>query len=202
MQTSTRNLVLAISLTVLPVAHAQIGNPAFMAPDTVFEEGGVPAPQQSNTADVLFSRLLTEGGLAEIELGELAGDMASTPSVQDFASRMISDHSDANETLAGLAAGNDIPLPEELNPHHMDVRARLESADSERFDLDYIRAQVVEHQKAVSLLVWEIASGQDAELQQFAAATLPTVLAHLEQAKAIMAELASGDAGAAERLRP
>src|SRR5690554_628894 len=191
METSTRSLLLAFSFTLLPGAHAQIGNPGFMAPDTVFEEAGVPAPNQPNTADVLFAGLLTEGGLAEVELGQLAADMAAASSVQDFAARMINDHTDANETLADLAAESDISLPDAPNPHHMDVQARLEALDGAAFDLDYMRTQVAEHQKAVTLLVWEIGSGQDAELQQFAAATLPTVLAHLELARQIVADLAS-----------
>ena len=47
----------------------------------------------------------------------------------------------------------------------------------------------MEHQKTVQLLAWEIDSGQDAEIKQFAAATLPTVMHHLEMARNLVAEL-------------
>ena len=48
--------------------------------------------------------------------------------------------------------------------------------------LTYMRAQIVDHQKTSQLLQWEIGSGEDAEMQRFAADTLPTVLEHLAQA--------------------
>jgi putative membrane protein len=43
-------------------------------------------------------------------------------------------------------------------------------------------------------LIWEIGSGQDAEIQRFAASTLPTVLGHLEIARDLTAELKSATA--------
>ena len=45
----------------------------------------------------------------------------------------------------------------------------------------YVRGQVVEHQKTVQLLEWEMGSGQQGPLQRFAASTLPKVLDHLAQ---------------------
>ena len=55
-----------------------------------------------------------------------------------------------------------------------------------------MQGQVVDHQRAVVLLTWEIGQGQDAPLQQWAAATLPIVLDHLEMAKALVVAEASG----------
>jgi putative membrane protein len=42
----------------------------------------------------------------------------------------------------------------------------------------------------VQLLTWEIGSGQDAEIQRFAAAIMPTVVRHLEMARDLTVELA------------
>jgi putative membrane protein len=47
----------------------------------------------------------------------------------------------------------------------------------------------VDHQKTVQLLQWEISFGQNADLQKFAADTLPTVLRHLELAQQLGARL-------------
>jgi putative membrane protein len=57
------------------------------------------------------------------------------------------------------------------------------------FDIAYMQGQLVEHQKTVQILQWEMSNGQDANLQRLAAETLPSVLGHLEHAQAIMAEL-------------
>jgi len=59
-----------------------------------------------------------------------------------------------------------------------------------------MRAQVTDHQKTVQLLLWVIASGENAELQRFASATLPDVMHHLQLAQTLVSQL-TGAAGPA-----
>ena len=80
-------------------------------------------------------------------------------------------------------------MPDELDDEHKAMRAQLESLSGAEFDLDYIQGQVVDHQKTVQLLEYEIGSGQDVELKSFASEILPVVLGHLEMAQNIQAEL-------------
>jgi len=170
-------------------AWAQIGNPAGLAPDTRMLEPGVPAPHQTNNQDRLFAQLAAAGGLAEVELAKLAGTKASEASVKDFAQLMVSDHSDANAKLKELADAAKIPLPEALDADHKAIKTKLEAADGKKFDVAYIRAQIIDHQKTAQLLIWEIGSGQDAEMQRYASATLPKVMNHLRMAQNIAAAL-------------
>jgi len=172
------------------VALAQIGNPAGMAPDTRFDRPGVPAPHQTNYQDRLFAQLASSGGQAEVEFGKLAESKADSAKVKDFARRMIHDHTEANKRLTDLADASKIPLPRDLDPDHQQIRSTLEKLDGSGFDLAYMRAQIVEHQKTAQLLEWEIAFGEDADIQRFASATLPTVLDHLQAARDIQAEIA------------
>ena len=172
---------------------AQIANPAMLAPDTRFEAPGVPAPDQTNTTDKLFAQLTAEGGLAEVVLGELATEKAGAEAVQDFAARMVEDHTTANDDLAAIAENSQIPLPDELNAEHQAMQARLEALEGAAFDLAYMRGQVVDHQKTVQLLIWEIGFGQARELQNFASDTLPVILGHLKDARAIVTELTQVD---------
>ncbi|MDQ7777243.1 DUF4142 domain-containing protein [Paracoccus aminovorans] len=187
--------LLGAALTAAP-ALAQIGNPAGMAPDTRLDEPGKPAPHQTNTQDRLFAQLAAAGGLAEVQLGEMARDKAEAESVRDFAAMMVEDHGAANARLAELAEAVRIPLPQEPAPDQQALRERLEAAERTAFDLAYVRAQVVEHQKTAQLLAWEVGQGQDGEIQRFAAEQLPVVLGHLEQAQRLNAEL-SGAGGPA-----
>lgn len=186
-------LVTLMALVTPGAAAAQIGNPAMMAPDTRFEAPGVPGPNETNTTDVLFAQLTAEGGLAEVVLGELATERAGSEAVQEFAARMVEDHTTANDELAGIAERSDIPLPDELNAEHQAMQARLEALEGAAFELAYMRGQVVDHQKTVQLLIWEIGFGQARELQNFASDTLPVVLGHLKDARAIVAELTQVD---------
>ena len=190
MEEAMRHVAIALGLALLPAsAVAQIGNPAGMAPDTKMEASGKPAPNQTNYQDRLFAQLASGGGMAEVEFGRLAAERAGNSRVKEFAQRMVEDHGKANDTLKGLADKSKIPLPVELGPDHQKQRSDLEKLEGAAFDLAYMRGQVMEHQKTVQLLAWEIDSGQDAEIKQFAVATLPTVMHHLEMARNLVAEL-------------
>jgi putative membrane protein len=189
----------ALVLALLPAtALAQIGNPGFMNPLTRFDPPGVPVPGQNNTTDQLFAQLAGEGGLAEVTLGELAAGKAAEPAVADFARRMVEDHTAANERLAAIAEASGIPLPDALSPEHEAMREKLEGLDGTAFDLEYMRGQVVDHQKTATLLIWEIGQGQNGDLQRFASATLPAVLDHLQAARALVDQLTHGQVAAAD----
>ncbi|MDQ0995217.1 putative membrane protein [Phyllobacterium ifriqiyense] len=182
---------LAAALVVIPFAPAlaQIGNPANLSPDTRLEAPGTPAPHQTNNTDRLFAQLAAAGGLAEVELSQLANTRASNTGVKNFARMMIDDHSDANARLKKLAEAAKIPLPEVLDPDHSAVKRKLETADGETFDVAYMRAQIIDHQKTTQLLTWEIGSGQDVQMQRYASMNLPKVMKHLRLAQNIAAEL-------------
>ncbi|MEX0759195.1 MAG: DUF4142 domain-containing protein, partial [Tistlia sp.] len=156
-------------------AAAQYGNPAGMTPGAPQEKPGVPAPDHPNATARLFARLAVAGGLAEVELGELATRQGGGEAVQGFAQRMVEEHSKANERLVGVAGEAGIPLPDAPDAEHQAQRARLEPLSGRDFDLAYMSGQVRDHIRTAQLLAWEIGSGQDADMQRFAADTLPAV---------------------------
>ena len=187
-----RRLALGSTLTILFVssAFAQIGNPAGTEPDTRQTAPGVPAPHQTNAQDQLFAQQVASGGMAEVALGKLADRKAQNGAVKEFGQLMVQDHGKANDKLATLARSAKIPLPNEPDPEHKDVQARLEGLNGAPFDVAYLAAQVQDHQKTVQLLQWEINSGQDVQLQRFASETLPVVLMHLRMAQDLAAQIA------------
>jgi len=186
----------ALMVLLASPAMAQIGNPAFMAAGTKESAPGVPAPRQTNNTDVLFSGLAAMGGIAEVEFGRLAGQNAASDGVKAFARRMVEDHTAANDKLKELAKAAGIELPAQMDEEHQKLRAELEQMSGDAFDVAYMRGQVTDHQKTTQLLEWEIGSGQYADLQRFAAGTLPKVLDHLRMAQDLVAELT----GAASRM--
>jgi putative membrane protein len=184
-------LLLAVSAALLAggAATAQIGNPAGMAPDARLVRPGAPAPHQPNTQDQLFVKLLGTGNMAEAELATLAASKAHSDGVKAYAERMRQAHAQGNAKLASLASAAGIAMPGELLPDQRGTRERLQgTADGAAFDLSYLQSQLVEHQKAVQVLLWEMGNGQDPELQRHAAATLPEVVEHLEAVQRLIAE--------------
>jgi putative membrane protein len=185
-----RPIVLIGGLLMLHgIAAARIGNPAGMGVDMRMSKPGVPAPDQTNNQDRLFAQLATAGGLAETEFGKMTAGKAKTDVVRQFASMMIRDHDDAKAKLKTLVGDARIPIPTALDPDHQAVRDQLAKLSGAAFDEAYIKAQIVEHQKTAQLLAWEISMGEDAKLQQFAAAMLPIVLDHLQRAQQINGSL-------------
>jgi putative membrane protein len=186
-----RALMIVAAVAWAMTAAAQLGNPGFVTPGTPQNAPGVPAPNHANTQDRLFAILLAAGGAAEVDFGRLAEGKSQNEAVKQFARRMVQDHTRANGELSSLANAAQIRLPGELDPDQKDMRAKLESLTGAVFDLTYMQGQVIDHQKTVILLQWEIGQGQDAPMQQWASATLPVVLGHLEMAKTLLAELAA-----------
>ena len=179
----------------VPPAWAQEqGNPAGATPGSQ-SRSGLPAANQPNVADRNFARAAAAGGLAEVELGRLADHNGQSPEARQFGRRMVDDHSKANDQLKELAAAADIPLPNAPGPAEQAMRERLDKIQGGAFDRDYILGQISAHQRTVQLFEYEIGSGQDSQLKNFAAQALPILLQHLEMAQNINARLT----GAAER---
>jgi putative membrane protein len=173
--------VASIFMLLAVPAAGQEGNPAFMTPDT--------GPKQPNNTDRVFVHAAALGGMAEVELGKLAEQRSQNDAVKEFARRMVDDHSKANDRLIGLAKEDGIAVPKEVDEEHKAMRQRLTTANGAEFDLAYLQGQVIEHQKTVQLLEYEIGSGQDTDLKSFAAEILPIVLQHLRAAQALQAEM-------------
>src|SRR5207237_946016 len=58
-----------------------------------------PAAKQAVATDRTFVTNAAEGGMAEVELGQLATNKATNPDVKQFAQRMVTDHGKANDEL-------------------------------------------------------------------------------------------------------
>jgi putative membrane protein len=189
---------LMILVVLAPVAAgaqntSSLGNPAGMAPNTPGVYDAHPDTKHPNTADQVFTREATIGGEAEVQAGKLAARKGQDQAVKDFANRMVSEHSSAGERLGTLVKSAAYQAPTQLDMDHRVEMEQLQKANGKAFDELYIRAQIIDHQKTLQLYEWIIGNGQDARLQQFAMETLPTVMRHLEMAKAILANL-SGSA--------
>src|SRR5436190_20561925 len=61
--------------------------------------------------DADFAVAAAQGGMMEVDLGKLAMENGSSPSVKQFGQSMVTDHSNANEELKTMAASKNISLP-------------------------------------------------------------------------------------------
>jgi putative membrane protein len=133
-------------------------------------------------ADSAFVMKAVKGGMAEVELGKLAAEKASSDEVKKFGQRMADDHGKAGDELKSLAQSKNITVPSELDAKDKALRDRLSKLSGAAFDREYMKAMVSDHRKDVNEFRTESRSGKDADIKAWAAKTLPTLEEHLKHA--------------------
>lgn len=139
-------------------------------------------PPQVNSADQAFLRHAAEINLSEVDLAQLAKQNATTDQVKQFAQRMITDHTNNQQTLKDLAARKDVVLPDQLSAKNMALYGRLAKLSGTDFDHAYINAMVDGHTQAVALFKKESNTASDAAVRNYASQTLPVLQEHLRLA--------------------
>jgi putative membrane protein len=142
------------------------------------------ASSQASTADHQFIMEAARGGMAEVELGQLAKDKAQSDAVKQFGERMVTDHGKANDELKTLAQSKNITLPADLDAKHKATKDKLSKLSGAQFDRAYMQEMVSDHQKDVNEFRKQSQSAKDPEVKAWAAKTLPTLQEHLQMAQA------------------
>src|ERR1700712_3681540 len=72
------------------------------------------------------------GGMAEVELGQLASTKATNEKVKAFGQRMVADHGKANDELKALASSKNMTVPTSVDAKHKATHDRLEKLSGPR----------------------------------------------------------------------
>ena len=146
---------------------------------------GSSSSHKLTAADRQFVKKAAQGGLAEVQLGQLATEKAASPEVKQFGQRMVDDHTKANDQLKQVASDEGVTVPDQLNAKDAATKARLEKLSGEAFDRAYMHDMVLDHTKDVSEFRMESKNATDPAVKNFAKETLPTLESHLKEAKSI-----------------
>jgi putative membrane protein len=141
-------------------------------------------------ADRNFVREAAVGGMAEVELGQLAADKASSADVKQFGKRMSEDHGKANDELKSWASKKSVDLPAELDAKHKAMKDQLSKLTGEAFDRGYMKQMVADHNKDVQAFAKAARGAGDPELKSWAEKTLPTLKEHQKMAQDLSAKVA------------
>jgi putative membrane protein len=140
-------------------------------------------------AEATFVKNAAQGGMAEVELGKLATEKASSDDVKQFGQRMVDDHSKANDQLKQIASQKSIDVPSDLNAKDKATKDRLSKLSGPAFDRAYMKHMVADHTKDVAEFKKQANTGSDSDIKGFASSTLPTLEDHLKMAKDINAKV-------------
>jgi putative membrane protein len=154
-------LAVAVSAVLTISAHAQAGAPTSVAST--------------------FVEKAAQGGIAEVELSQLAASNSTNAAVKDFAAQMVTAHTANNAKLASIAQKEGISVPAETDADHVTLRNRLSMSKGADFDRIYVQAMRRDHQTMLHLLDGS-QNIQDPDLKSFIEETKPVVEHHLKMA--------------------
>jgi putative membrane protein len=149
-----------------------------------------------SSADRTFINSAQEGNLAEIDSAKIVEQRATDPAVKDFASRMVTDHTQLSQDLKTLAESNGVTLPAEPTAAEKTQRDNLEKLSGAKLDDAYVNGQLADHKEAISAYENEIEHGQNQALKDYAEKALPTLQDHIRISEDIAGKMdMSGKAG-------
>lgn len=154
-----------------PAHHAQ-------TPSQV-EHPHTAAASPKAVGDQAFLKEAAIGGMAEVELGKLAGEKASDAKVKALGARMVTDHSKANAELKSLAAKKNVALPTAVDATHKATYDRLAKLSGAAFDKAYVNDMLTDHEADVAKFAEMAKSASDPDVKAWAEKTLPTLREHL-----------------------
>lgn len=151
------------------------------------------APAQTLSAqDRAFVQKAAAGDLAEIELGQLAMQRASNPSVRAFADQAVKDHSRAHAELMALAQRRGLTAAPALDASQQAMRDRLATLSGPDFDRAYMQEMTRDHTEDVAAFERATQVVTDPEIKAWATRTLPVLQQHLALARQVNTQIVLG----------
>jgi putative membrane protein len=132
-----------------------------------------------------FAQEAAEGGMMEVQLGQIAQKNSSTKSIQDFGKMMVDDHSALNDKLKDLASKKNVSLPSTLTNDQQQKVDKLSKETGKDFDKDYVSMMIDDHKKDIDKFKKAGKNIKDADFKDFVIKALPTLQKHLDAIEAI-----------------
>ena len=129
------------------------------------------------------------GGMAEVSLGQMAMQRATSDAVKQYGQRMVREHTQANTVLMRLATQKGVTPPTDMGPKYRAAMERLSQLPRASFDQAYMNeAGINGHLESQAVYQRQAQLGQDPDLKAFATKTLPIVVNHLQMARDLKAD--------------
>ncbi|MEO8871029.1 MAG: DUF4142 domain-containing protein [Granulicella sp.] len=131
------------------------------------------------TKDKMFLRQAAEGGLAEVQFGQLAAQKGGSDDVKAFGQKMVDDHGALNKDVADVADSVGVILPKRINKTDQEEYDKLNGLSGEAFDTEYLTLMVKAHHKDLREFRLEAADTQDPALREAVMKGQKTIHEHL-----------------------
>lgn len=147
------------------------------------QQGASPggAPTGQNFGDQAFVSKAMEGGVAEVQLGQLAEQKSQSNDVKQFGQKMVADHTQMGDKWFKPVA-KQMGVSEPKGPSKKDKKliAKLEGLSGPQFDTEYIQAMVKDHKEDLKDFKNEAQMAQDPNVKQIATQGSTVIQQHLQ----------------------
>ena len=146
------------------------------------------AAEALSDADRAFVAQVSQGGMFEVKLGQLAAERGNLQDVKDQGVTEAHDHTLVGHKLKAIAQSVGLPFPTALNPEFQEKLDAVKALSGQAFDEAYLREMKAVHAADGAAFAKEAESGSNPRLRQFAAETHRIVMMHIGELDAVPAE--------------
>jgi len=174
----------------MPPANSPSNNPAASPNSGMNSAQQMQMQEQQNAAessmqDKAFLRKAAEGGMAEVQLGQLAQQKGSSQDVRQFGEKMVQEHSQLNEQLKPIAERDGVRPPKALSKKDEATMKKLESLSGQQFDHAYIETMLKDHKKDLKEFKETANRTQNSQLKDAAQHGVQVIESHLQDIQQI-----------------
>jgi putative membrane protein len=153
------------------------------AADTTVAAARAQVNPTLSTGDAAFMTTAARGGLAEVQMGQLAQRNGRSAAVKRFGQQMVSHHGQSNQEMMALAQQKQVTPPASMGAEHQRIYEDLAKLRGNAFDRAYTQAMVQDHQEDLRVYQAEAQNGADPDVKAFAARHVPVLQEHLRMAQ-------------------
>jgi putative membrane protein len=144
---------------------------------------GMQTNGEASPVDRMFVKNALQGGIAEVQLGQLTLQKSNNDQVKQFAQKMIDDHTRMGDQMKPVAQQVGVAVPTEPSKKDKQIMAKLQALSGSAYDQAYIKDMVKDHKQDLSEFQMEASSGQDAAVKDAATQGSQLISQHLQMAQ-------------------
>jgi putative membrane protein len=135
---------------------------------------------QTSPLDKMFVQKAMQGGMAEVQLGQLTLQKSNNEQVKQFAQKMIDDHGKMNDQMKPVAQQLGVSVPQQPSKKDRQTMSKLQALSGTDYDQAYIKDMIKDHKQDLSDFQNEASSGQDPTVKDAAAQGSKIIAQHLQ----------------------
>lgn len=143
------------------------------------------AATNASMSDKHFVSDALEGGMAEVQMGQLAEEKGSSNDVKKFGHKMVEDHTKLGDQMKQVAGQLGVSVPKSPSLMEQVEIKKLRGLSGNDFDQEYIKAMVKDHQDDLNAFQKEADSGTSSLVKDAASQGAEVISGHLNMIKEI-----------------